>query len=107
MLADFAADLPAVLFRHHNVEQNHVRLVHTEGRHALHAVRSGFDLVALLLQIHPQKVAYVFVVVDDENFRHHISIPPLSVFVHISVLNTHFLVLWIGYHVFPQMSIDF
>lgn len=62
----------AVLFRHHNVQKNQIRLVHAEGGYAFYTVRRGFDLVALLLQIHPQKVAYVFVVVDDQYFRNHI-----------------------------------
>ena len=75
-LANLAAYLPAVLLRHHNVEQNKIRLVHLKAADSVSAVICGLDLISVILKIQLEHVTDINVVVNYKNLcsHHH---PPL------------------------------
>ena len=60
-------ELPAIHNRHHEVEDDHVRTERPDGRERLLTVRRGDDLEALVLERGEQQLAYVRVIVDDQN----------------------------------------
>ena len=74
MLAYLAADLPAVFFRHHDVKQNDIGLIHFENRHALNAVVCGLDLIAFLFKVHFKQVADICIIINNKYFSHRYSI---------------------------------
>ena len=67
LLADAAADLPAVQPGHHHIQQDHVRLDLPILGQGVLPVRSQGDLVPLLGQVEPQQLADILVVVHDED----------------------------------------
>lgn len=79
-LTDFAADLPAVFFRHHDVEQDEIGFVHFEEVDALGTVGRGLDFVTFVLKVDFQDIADVGVVVDDKKLGIHFA------FLHLLTL---------------------
>src|SRR5256714_15692288 len=69
MTLDFAAHLPAIAARHHHVEQHHRRFYLVERFQCVVAVIGDSDWITLRLQVIPDNVRVVGVIVDDENRR--------------------------------------
>ena len=61
-LTDLAAYRPAIHYRQHDIQQDHVRLHGTEGLHRRTTVKGRLDLKALFLQVHPDQVGNIPVI---------------------------------------------
>ena len=66
-LTDGAADAPAVETGEHQVQQHQIRLGGAEELQTLVAVGGGDDPIALFLQIEPQELRNVGIVLHDEH----------------------------------------
>ena len=73
--ADLPADLPAIHDRHHDIEQQHIRLVRLPFFYALDAVFSLEDGISLAFEIQAQQLADVGFVLDNEYLFGHSSPP--------------------------------
>lgn len=67
MVLHLTAYLPAVTAGHHDVKQDDRRLLALEDLHRLVSVIRNRDLVAARLEIIPDDVRVVLVIVDDQN----------------------------------------
>ena len=79
LAADFAAGLPAVHHRHHNVQQHQIRVQLVKLRQRRRAVVNHRHIVAFLYQIQAEQFADIFIVIDDQNLLVcHLVFPPYA-----------------------------
>ena len=77
LFPDVGADGPAVHHRQHDIQQHHVRRLPVVLLHGLAAVIGDADVKALLLQIHPDQVGNIAVILDHQNIACHRKPPNL------------------------------
>ena len=68
LFADFAANLPAVQLREHNVQHNQVGLLGAEHFQRAFAVVGNHHLKAVFFDVQPQQFANILVVVHHKDF---------------------------------------
>ena len=75
-LSYLAANLPTVLFGKHNIEKHKIGLVYLKEIDTLSAVVRDLYAIALVLKIKLEKLAYIFVIVYNKDFRIQHYVPP-------------------------------